>query len=225
MFITKQELSLGHWAITGHTRSQEEGSKPTPIQEELSHHSPGKAEVLSSLWGACDKHVAQWLRGKSFKICYNWLCRCCDSPEAAHPGRFCRLCPGHTDEKQLEKNRRRRGQRPHKLPLWNPQTVGDAGGSRRAASLTQQLVGPAVEGFAGSGVPVLLVVLDWSEVSQSPHEAPEVDLVFSDDREQVRQSAPEEGILIKAQTDKRKQTQFPEVLQPLTWFPAFQLHN
>lgn len=45
--------------------------------------------------------------------------------------------------------------------------------------LTQQLVCPAVERLAGGGVLVLLVVLDRPEVSQGPHEAPEVHLVLS----------------------------------------------
>lgn len=45
-------------------------------------------------------------------------------------------------------------------------------------SLTQQLVGPAVERLAGGGVLVLLVVLDGPEVGQGPHEAPEVHLVL-----------------------------------------------
>lgn len=47
------------------------------------------------------------------------------------------------------------------------------------ATLTQQLVRPAVERLAGCCVLVLLVVLDWPEVSQSSHEAPEVHLVLS----------------------------------------------
>lgn len=47
-----------------------------------------------------------------------------------------------------------------------------------APSLTQQLVGPAVERLAG-GVLVLFVVLNRPEVSQGSHEAPEVHLVLS----------------------------------------------
>lgn len=46
------------------------------------------------------------------------------------------------------------------------------------ATLTQQLVRPAVERLAGRGVLVLLVVLDGPEVSQGSHEAPEVHLVL-----------------------------------------------
>lgn len=45
--------------------------------------------------------------------------------------------------------------------------------------LTEQLVCPAVEWLAGGGVPALLIVLNWSEVSQGPHETPEVYLVLS----------------------------------------------
>lgn len=54
-----------------------------------------------------------------------------------------------------------------------PGNVEDAG-----LSLTQQLVCPAVERLTG-GVLVLLVVLNGPEVSQGPHEAPEVHLVLS----------------------------------------------
>lgn len=46
-------------------------------------------------------------------------------------------------------------------------------------ALTEQLVRPAVERLAGRGVLVLLVVLDWPEVSQSSHEPSEVHLVLS----------------------------------------------
>lgn len=45
--------------------------------------------------------------------------------------------------------------------------------------LTEQLVCPAVERLAGCSILVLLVVLNGSEVSQGPHEAPEVYLVLS----------------------------------------------
>lgn len=60
----------------------------------------------------------------------------------------------------------------HRLP-------GHAPGDRACCTLTEQLVCPAVQGLADSGVLALLIVLDWSEVSQGPHETPEVHLVLS----------------------------------------------
>lgn len=45
--------------------------------------------------------------------------------------------------------------------------------------LTQQLVCPAVERLASGSILVLLVVLNRPEVSQRPHEAPEVHLVLT----------------------------------------------
>lgn len=50
--------------------------------------------------------------------------------------------------------------------------------------LTEQLVCPAVEWLTGSCVLVLFIVLDWPEVSQGPHEAPEVYLVLSENQRQ-----------------------------------------
>lgn len=46
-------------------------------------------------------------------------------------------------------------------------------------TLTQQLVCPAVERLASGSILVLLVVLNRPEVSQGPHEAPEVHLVLT----------------------------------------------
>lgn len=46
-------------------------------------------------------------------------------------------------------------------------------------TLTQQLVCPAVERLADGSILVLLVVLNRPEVSQGPHEAPEVHLVLT----------------------------------------------
>lgn len=60
-----------------------------------------------------------------------------------------------------------------------------------SSTLTQQLVGPAVERLAGCSVLVLLVVLDGPEVSQSTHEAPEVDLVLS---EKQKRRGENEGV-------------------------------
>lgn len=65
-------------------------------------------------------------------------------------------------------------------------------------SLTQQFVCPAVERL-NSGVLVLLVVLNRPEVSQGPHEAPEVDLVLSKNKNSViwiRPIVDEKGGLI-----------------------------
>lgn len=45
--------------------------------------------------------------------------------------------------------------------------------------LTQQLVCSAVERLASSSILVLLVVLNRPEVSQGPHEAPEIHLVLT----------------------------------------------
>lgn len=45
--------------------------------------------------------------------------------------------------------------------------------------LTQQLVYPAVERLGGGSILVLLIVLNRPEVSQGPHEAPEVHLVLT----------------------------------------------
>lgn len=59
-------------------------------------------------------------------------------------------------------------------PRLNPVNVKDAG-----PTLTKQLVCPAVERLTGDGVLVLLVVLNRPEVSQGPHEAPEVHLILS----------------------------------------------
>lgn len=74
--------------------------------------------------------------------------------------------------------------------LWNPLNVRDTGHqphpdtpSCPSSTLTEQLVSPAVEWLAGSGILVLLIVLNWSEVSQCPHEAPEVYLVLSKNRQ------------------------------------------
>lgn len=57
-------------------------------------------------------------------------------------------------------------------------------------TLTEQLVCPAVERLAGSGILALFIVLDGSEVSQSPHKAPEVYLVLS--RNQTQNITEEE---------------------------------
>lgn len=63
----------------------------------------------------------------------------------------------------------------HTHRWWKPVDVEDA-----CPSLTQQFVCPAVERLAGGGVLVLLIVLNRPEVSQGPHEAPEVHLVLSE---------------------------------------------
>lgn len=50
---------------------------------------------------------------------------------------------------------------------------------RQCSTLTEQLVCPAVEWLRRWGVLVLLIVFDWSEMSQGSHETPEVHLVLS----------------------------------------------
>lgn len=69
--------------------------------------------------------------------------------------------------------------------------------------LTQQLVGPAVEGLADSDA-LLLVVLNGSEVSQNPHEAPEVHLVLATKQ---RQRAIQRSPLKTRESDGRTTTE------------------
>lgn len=76
--------------------------------------------------------------------------------------------------------------------LWNPLNVHSTGHQLHpdkpvplSSTLTEQFVCPAVEWLAGWGVLVLLIVLDGSEVSQGPHEAPEVYLVLSKTNKQT----------------------------------------
>lgn len=132
----------------------------------------------------------------------------CYSPAAAHPERFCRPCPGHTDGKRLGEKKKTAKSHVNLIELWISRNTT----MWRSCTLTEQLVCPAVERLAGWGVLVLLIVLDRSEVSQSPHEAPEVHLVLS------KKDEREEHNCTGTETERRDQLERSKYQTPRIWF-------